>query len=95
MVLYHQLLSNFPSFQHQIERFYVIGSAKQKGTNVFWTSKAKEQNRKRKKRKSDILSQILSLDPFYFRQLYLVHFSFILNNFKGYKCVISKSIKFV
>ncbi len=43
----------------------------------------------------DILSQILSLDPFYFHELYLAHFSFVLNNFKGYKCVISKCIKLV
>jgi hypothetical protein len=43
----------------------------------------------------NILSQILSPDPFYFQELYLAHFSFILNNFKGYKCVISKCIKLV
>ncbi len=42
---------------------YVIGSAKQKATNVLWTSKAKEQSIKGKNRKSDILSQILSLNP--------------------------------
>jgi hypothetical protein len=47
------------------------------------------------KRKSDILFPILSIDPLYFQQLYLAHFSFILNNFKGYKCAISKFIKLV
>jgi len=47
------------------------------------------------KRESDILSQILSLDPLYFQQLYLAHFSFILSNFKCYKCAISKSIKLI
>jgi hypothetical protein len=31
----------------------------------------------------------------YFQQLYIVHFLFILNDFKGYKCTISKSIKLV
>jgi hypothetical protein len=58
MVLSHQTLSIFLSFQHQIERFYVIGSAKQRATNVFSTSKAREHM----KRKSDILS----LNPLYF-----------------------------
>ncbi len=43
--------------------FYVIGSAKPRTTNVLWTSKKKEQNREHRKRKSDILPQILSLDP--------------------------------
>jgi hypothetical protein len=75
--------------------FYVIGSAKQKTTNVLGTSKTKEQSRECRKRKSDTLSQILSLDPLYFQELYLAHFSFILNNFKGYKCAISKCIKLV
>jgi hypothetical protein len=46
-------------------------------------------------KKGDILSQILTLDPLYFQQLYLVHFSFMSNNFKGYKCAISKSIKII
>jgi hypothetical protein len=41
------------------------------------------------------LSQILSLNPLHFQQLYLAQFSFILNTFKGYKCTISKSIKLV
>jgi hypothetical protein len=59
--------------------FYVIGSAKHKATNFLSTSKAKEQNKERRKRKSDILF----LDSLYFQQLYLAHFSFILNNFKG------------
>jgi len=91
MVLYHWTLSSFPSFQTKLNVFYVIGSAKQGATNGFWTSKAKEQNKKRKKRKNDILP----LDPFYFQQLYFAHFSFILNNFKGDKYVISKFIKIV
>jgi hypothetical protein len=43
---------------------------------------------------NDILSQILCLNPLYFQQLYFAHFSFILNDFKGYKCVISKYINF-
>jgi hypothetical protein len=54
-----------------------------------------EQSKEHKKRKSDILPKILSLDPLYFQQLYLAHFSFILNDFKGYKCTISKSVKLV
>jgi hypothetical protein len=54
-----------------------------------------KQTKECKKKKNDILSQILSLNPLYFQQLYFVHFSFILNNFKGYKCAISKSIKLV
>jgi hypothetical protein len=41
-------------------------SLQAQNTNVFWTFKAKEQSRKHMKRKSDILSQILSLDPFHF-----------------------------
>jgi len=47
--------------------FYVIGSAKWKATNVLLTSKAKEQNKKSWKKKSDILSQILLLNPPYFQ----------------------------
>jgi hypothetical protein len=58
---------------------------------IFFEPKKKEQNKKYKKNKNDILF----LDPLYFQQLYLAHFSFILNDFKGYKCTISKSIQLV
>jgi hypothetical protein len=56
--------------------FYVIGGAKQRATNVLWTLKAKEQSKERKKRKSDILFQILSLEPFIATILcsFLIHF---------------------
>jgi hypothetical protein len=79
----------FPHFIIELKVFYVIGSAKKRTTNVLWTSKAKEQSKKRTKRKSDILFQILPLN------LYLIHFSFISHNFKGYKCTISRPIKLV
>ncbi len=46
------------------------------------------------KRKNDILSQIFSLNPLYVQQLYLAQLSFISNDFKSYKCAITKSIKF-
>jgi hypothetical protein len=64
-----------PHFRTKLNVFYVIGNAKWRATNVFWTSKTKEQSRKCRKRKNDILFQILSLGPPYFQQLYLVHFS--------------------
>jgi hypothetical protein len=54
----------FCHFNTKLNGFYVIGSTKQRATNVLWTLKAKEQSRKHKKIKSDILSQILSLNPF-------------------------------
>jgi len=56
----------FPHFNTKLNIFYVIGSAKQIATNVLSTSKTKEQNKQCNKRKSDILFQNLSLDPFYF-----------------------------
>jgi Na+/melibiose symporter-like transporter len=58
--------------------FNVIGSAKQRTTNVLGTSKAKEQSKECKKRKNDILSQILSLDPLLFLTIiscsFFIHF---------------------
>jgi len=57
-------LKIFLHFLTNLKFFNVIGSTKPKATNVFWTLKAKEQNIKHSKKKSDILSQILSLDPF-------------------------------
>ncbi len=62
---------------------------------MFEPQKQRNKTKKCRKRKSDILSLILSLDPLYFQQLYLVHFSFILNDYTGYKCGISKSIKLI
>jgi hypothetical protein len=36
---------------------------------------------KQRNKRINILFQILPLDPLYFQQVYLVHFSFILNDF--------------
>jgi hypothetical protein len=54
-----------------------------------------QKQRNKAKNAGERKSDILSLDPLYFQQLYLAHFSFILNDFKGYKCAISKSIKYI
>jgi hypothetical protein len=59
----------------------------------FESQKQRNKAKKHMKRKSNILSQILSLDLFIFQQLYLVYFSFILNDFKGYRYATSKFIK--
>jgi hypothetical protein len=60
----------------------------------FEPQKQRNKAENAQKRKNDILSQILFLNPLYVQQLYLAHFSFILNDFKSYKCAITKSIKF-
>jgi hypothetical protein len=76
---WYTIVKHFQVFLHfntKLNIFYVIKSTKQRATNVLWTSKAKEQNIECKKRKSNILSQIWSLDPLYFQDLYLAHFSF-------------------
>jgi hypothetical protein len=52
---------------------------------MFFEPQKQRNKTKNTGRESDILSQILSLDSPYFQQLYLVHFSLILNNLKGYK----------
>jgi len=52
---------------------------------MFFEPQKQRNKTKNIGRESDILSQILSLDSPYFQQLYLVHFSLILNNLKGYK----------
>jgi hypothetical protein len=83
----------FPHFKTKLSIFLCHWKRKTKSYKCSLTSKTKEQNKKCKKKKSDILFQFLSLDPPYFHQLYLVHFSLILNDFKGYKRAISKSIE--
>jgi hypothetical protein len=69
--------------------------AQNRELQMFFEPQKQRNKAKTTRRESDILPKILSLDPLYFQQLYLAHFSFILNDFKGYKCTISKSIKLV
>jgi len=69
--------------------------AQNRELQMFFEPQKQRNKAKTARRESDILPKILSLDPLYFQQLYLAHFSFILNDFKGYKCTISKSIKLV
>jgi hypothetical protein len=76
VIFYLWTLSNFPSFQHQSEFFYIIGNTKQKATNVPSTSKVKEQSRECMKWKSD-LSQIVSrllLLPATISWSFIIHF---------------------
>jgi hypothetical protein len=66
---WYSIIEHFQVFLHfktKLNVFYVIGSAKQIVTNVFLTSKTKEQRKKHIKKKSDILSQILYIDAPYF-----------------------------
>jgi hypothetical protein len=51
IIFYHKTFSSFPSFQNQIEHFLCHWKRKTKSYKCFWTSKTKEQNRKRRKRK--------------------------------------------
>jgi hypothetical protein len=72
---------------------------KQGATNVFWTSKKEEQSRKRRKRKSDILFQILFLDPLISNYILFISHSFwkiskVTNHyFKIYKTCLKWKVK--
>jgi hypothetical protein len=73
--------------------FYISLEAQNKELQLF-IEPQKQRNKAKNARNERVifLSQILFLDPIYFQQLHLVQFSFILNDFKGYKCDMSKSI---
>ncbi len=60
----------------------------------FEPQNQRNKAKKGKKRRSDILFQILSLNPTLLLTT-ISCFSLISHDFKDYKCVISKSIKFV